>query len=143
MAILTVTANTDFEGQTLNNIDDVAFTGAFNADFSASQFGPGHVSNALLVTGNGQNPAININVYNIAGTFSAAIWSYSGIGPLSTLGLHGGAGSPNGGAGGAASSIAGGGVGGSAGSASGGAPMLEAGAGGGSAPRASDASSPR
>ena len=81
MATLTVTTSRDFRGDTLTNIDRINFDifSATVVTFSASQFGPGKISNTVLIDGqeDGLERIVNIQVIlSSAGTFSAAGWTF-------------------------------------------------------------------
>lgn len=79
MATLTVTATTDYAGQTLANIDSIVFANvaAATAFFGANQFGAGLISNTVAITGNAAVDRITVDLA-AAGSFSAGGWSFSG-----------------------------------------------------------------
>ena len=76
MATLTVTANHDYSGETLDDITDITFGTLAQATvfFAASQFDGTQISTTVHVTGdaNGNNILVEMAV---AGTFSAAGWT--------------------------------------------------------------------
>jgi Ca2+-binding RTX toxin-like protein len=75
MTTLTVTATTDYTGDNLTNIDTIVFDtlGFARATFSPAQFGPGLISDDVVITGDA-----NINEIQIlTGSISAAGWTFN------------------------------------------------------------------
>jgi Ca2+-binding RTX toxin-like protein len=75
-SVITVSATTDFTGQTLTDKDGIAFAAAGTATFTASQFGTGLISNAVAITGDANTNAIVINMTS-GGAFTAAGWTFT------------------------------------------------------------------
>jgi len=89
MAILTVTATTNYTGTPLNNITEIDFStsGPTTATFASNQFGSGHISNSVNIVGDANTNNIVVNL--TAGTFSAAGWTLTGIESVSINGTTG------------------------------------------------------
>src|SRR5258708_6510726 len=76
MATLTVATSHNYENDVLNNISAITFTASAQATFSSAQFGGGHISNSVAVTGDPSVEAIAVEVASGA-TFSAANWTFA------------------------------------------------------------------
>ncbi|WP_095085345.1 calcium-binding protein [Mesorhizobium sophorae] len=84
MSVLNVATTHDYVPDDLANITAINFTGPTYAGaiFSASQFGPGKISDSVAINGNDHGDEIHVRL--IAGnSFSAQAWTFSGWNPPS------------------------------------------------------------
>ncbi len=72
---IVVSGDTDYTGQTFSNETGITFTTQATATFTASQFGPGLISNTVTITSNAAINNIVVNKTNST-AFTAAGWTF-------------------------------------------------------------------
>ncbi len=84
---ITVSETHDYRGETHTNIDSIIFntTDFASATFSASQFGPGLISDTVAISGDAQRNFIEVDLLVSGGSFSAAGWTFSNWVPFTPL----------------------------------------------------------
>lgn len=84
---ITVGESHDYRGETHTNIDSIVFntTDFARATFSASQFGPGLISNTVAITGDDQRNFIDVYLPVTGGSFSIAGWTFANWVPFTPL----------------------------------------------------------